>query len=324
MAVGEAPGKNEDVEGKPFVGASGELLNHMLGLASLHRSDLFITNVAHVRPPDNDFDWFLKPKPRIELLQGVLQLQKDLQEIKPNLVIALGDVPLQFLTGKRGIGKWRGSILECSLVKGLKVIATYHPASAFRVYENKAIIEVDLRRCAEECKSPEIRLPERTFYIDPPRDLLESLVGELEQAEWLSTDIECFKRPDGSWQVSCVGFSDRPDRALVVRYDSPEKRAAVARLCRSGAKKIFQNGQFDIAVLADNGVEINFAHAWDTMYGHHALYPECAGAEDEVKKLTGSKGGKTSPFGKGLGFQTSIYTREPYYKDDGKLWETVQ
>jgi DNA polymerase-1 len=73
---------------------------------------------------------------------------------------------------------------------------------------------------------------------------------------------------------------------------------------------------FDFTFLRDMGIDIrNFW--WDTMFAHHALMAECASGEDEMAKLAGKK--KLSVLKKGLGFQTSIYTREPYYKDDGKV-----
>lgn len=324
VAVGESPGKNEDIKGIPFVGGAGEILDRGFDVAKIHRHEVFITNVAHIRPPGDDFFWFYKPTPKIELLQGILQLKTDIDRIKPNLIIALGGQPLRILTGKSGITKWRGSILASTLCPGRKVIATFHPASVLRIFDNHGIFQTDLRRCAEECKFPEIILPQREFTITPPWDVRDALVREMASAEWLSIDIECFERSDGTWELSCVGFSDRADRALVIGARDDGATAHISQLCGSGAAKIFQNGQFDITVLKDNGIEVKNTR-WDTMYAHHALFAECAGAEDEVKKLKG-QAGKTvakSALGKGLAFQTSIYTKEPFYKDDGKLWKAT-
>lgn len=335
VCVGEAPGANEDEKGKPFVGASGDDLNRYLADIGLRRANydarrpdydqedqVFVTNVVHARPPNNKFDAFLKPKPSPHLLVGILQLKEDLEAIKPNLVIAFGDVPLRFLTNKQGIGKYRGSILESKLVPGLKVIPTFHPASVFRIYENKALIQLDMKRVAEEMHSPEIKLPERKIYIWGMHDLfdgdLPSIAAEMYHSEWLSIDIETdpTRVPH---EIICVGFSDRPDRALVVPKGSPGGWEIIKRLCASPAKKCGQNaGPYDKVVLEDNGVEVtNFS--WDIMYSHHAMLMEAAGGGDEVKDMRGARK-STSPLRKGLGFQISIYTREPYYKDDGKAW----
>lgn len=319
VVVGEAPGKTEDETGRPFSGASGQDLDRYLTDVQIHREDVFVTNVVHVRPEDNKFATLLKPRPHPALLMGIIQLKKDIQEIRPNLVIALGDVPLRFLTNRHSITKYRGSILESTLVKGQKVIATFHPASVFRQYENKALIQLDMKRMAEEAKFPEIVLPSRDIRVFPEG---QEWVEEMFNAEWLSVDIECSTRSNGSWEVTCVGFSDRSDRALVVPSVTPGADPIIRRLLASPAKKCGQNfAQFDLTVLQDNGYEVtNFA--WDIMFSHHALLMEAAGGGDEVKMLRGGKAGAKSPMGKGLGFQVSIYTKEPYYKDDGKLWQS--
>lgn len=315
IAVGEAPGKREDETGLPFVGASGEVLDRMLSRAGIQRSDVFVTNIAHIRPPNNDFKWFLKPKIRPELALGLLQLKKDIEEIKPNVILGLGAQPLFFLTGKLGIDKWRGSVLASTLCPPTKVIATYHPAYILRVWDYKGVAEFDLARCAKESATPSICYPKRQLILNPSREESVRLVRELLDADWLATDIECTETPSG-WRLSCVGFSDRGDRAVTWPVDEPWQRNIVKLLCESPVKKVFQNGQFDVTVLRDDGINVaNFA--WDTICGHHALMPECAGGEDELSK--GKR--KSAAIRKGLAFQTSIYTDEPYYKDDGKLWK---
>src|SRR5437660_1336188 len=127
-------------------------MNRYLEAVGILRDEVFVTNVVHERPPNNKFEAFLKPKPTLALLQGVIRLKKDIESIRPNLVLAFGDVPLRFLTNKHSITKYRGSILESALVRGQKVIATYHPAAVFRQYELKALIQLDMKRVAEEVK----------------------------------------------------------------------------------------------------------------------------------------------------------------------------
>jgi len=323
VIVGEAPGAVEDASGRPFSGASGEDMDKYLAEVGIVRDECFVTNVVHQRPPNNKFDTFLKPAPSPALMLGLVQLKKDITEIRPNLVLAFGDVPLRFLTNKHSIMKYRGSILESTLVKGQKVIATYHPASVFRMYQNRALIKLDMKRIAEEMNTPEINLPKRDIYIWGEKNFdqgLYEMVNEMFNAEWLSVDIETSPGED-KHEIICVGFSDHPDRALVVPIGSSGGDQVVRRLLASPAKKCGQNfGQYDLTVLEDNGYEVqNFC--WDIMYSHHALLLEAAGGGDEVKMLRGGKGEAKSPLAKGLGFQVSIYTREPFYKDDGKLWK---
>lgn len=316
MIVGEAPGTQEAIYSQPFVGGGGQLLDKMLSRAGLDRANIFVTNVCHTQSPKNDFNWFLKPQPRPEFMMGVMQLQKDIKEIKPNLIIALGANPLRILTGKQGIDKWRGSILECTLVPGVKVISTYHPSYVMRVYDYKVVSEFDFVRCKRESAFPEIVRPKRELILNPGESTYEFWVEQLTKAEWLSLDIECFETPSG-WRLACIGFSDHAGRAVVFPWTAAAE-SMIKRICEAPNKKVMQNGTFDSTVLADHGIFVkNFA--WDTMIAHHALYPECASGGDEMSSMSGKK--RQAALAKGLGFQTSLYTDEPYYKDDGKLWK---
>lgn len=319
VIVGEAPGSTEARTKFPFSGGSGTILDQMLTNVGLMRPDIFVTNVAHVQPPKNDFRWFFKPKVRPEYIAGVIQLKKDLEEIKPNIVVAMGGQSLKVLTGKDGISKWRGSILESTLVHGLKVVGTYHPAYIMRIWDYKAVAEFDLQRVAKQAKFPEIKRPQRDLVLNPSEAEAITLADDMQKGDLLSVDIECFETPTG-WKLACVGFSDRADRALVLPCDYHWQIELIRRLCTSDQPKVFQNGTFDITVLMDNGIEVpytSFKH--DTMLGHHALFNECASGGDEMSILGGKK--KQAAIQKGLAFQASVYTEEPFYKDDGKLWK---
>lgn len=353
VIVGEAPGTTEMSRGEPFVGASGELLDRMLSRSGIMRLECFITNVCHVQPPGNDFKWFTKDEGRQHLLAGMIQLQRDLIEIKPNLVIALGAMPLKVLTGYEGIDKYRGSILpSLDLFGNLKVISTYHPAFILRAWDYKAVAELDLARCANDARFKEFKLPNRKIYLNPgsvdsevavysseshkptfDREPISraQLIDEMLSARWLGQDIECFEREDGTWQLACCGFSDRPDRAVVIHNYTPGDFEAIRVLSESNTDKVFQNGQFDFTVLKAEGISVhgyglddssNGVRGWDTMYAHHSLYPECAGGANEEDSLRkGTR--KTGALKKGLAFLASINTRQPFYKDDGKLWKAT-
>lgn len=318
ILVGEAPGETEDRTGRPFQGGSGELLDRMLDRSGISRSECFVTNLCHVRPPGNKFEWFLKKENQLHLFKGTLQLKKDIEAIRPNIVVGLGSQPLRVLTNRVGIDKWRGSILESTLVKGVKTVSTYHPAYILRVYDYKAVAEFDLKRVADESRSPVINLPAREHFLHPELAVRSQLVEEMEKAEWLAIDIECWLGADGKWRLACVGFSDRPNRSLVIHNDGPGAILDIKRLCACPAKKVFQNGTFDVTVLRSEGIPVtNFA--WDTMLAHHSLFAESASGSDEMSALAGKK--RQAAIQKGLAFQASIYTKEPFYKDDGKLWK---
>jgi len=318
VVVGEAPNQTEFARGIPFSGGAGDLLNEMLEGIGITREEVFVTNICHARPRDNDFDEFFRPELfREHYVPGVDQLQADLLDIKPNLIIALGNEALRVLTGKTGIGDWRGSVLECKLAPG-KVIATYHPSSTNATYELKHIIKFDFNRVAEERNHREIVRPERTMHLDPDSATRDTLIEEMRHAPKLSIDIETYSRQDGKIQLDCVGFSDSAGRALVIKVRGPRDYMDIRLLCQSDAKKILQNGAFDISVLRDNDIEVrNFW--WDTMVAHHVLYMESATGSEEMAVDKHGKRNKIQAFAKGLAFQTSIYTKEPYYKADGKI-----
>lgn len=320
MLVGEAPSVTELTTGQPFTGGAGYLLSQSLSRAGISMSSCFQTNVLHVPLPGKTFDSVMKGAAQAHLVQGMLQLKADIESIRPNIVVPLGAGALQVVTGKKGIDKWRGSILQSALVKGQKCVATYSPGFALKVYEAKAIMEIDFSRVLAESQTPEIKLPEREYFLAPDAETQARLVHEMYGAEWLSVDIECWQDDSGKWRLACVGFSDRQDRCLVIPATSAGNLLDIRTLVESPlSKKIYQNGQFDVSVLQDEGFNpVNYA--WDTMYAHYSLFNEAASGEDELTHIHGKKK-RVNPLRKGLAFQTSIYTREPYYKEDGKLWK---
>lgn len=321
MLVGEAPGSEEARIGRPFIGGAGELLNQMLGRMGIDRDATFVTNICHEQPPGNDFGWFEKAANWGKLGLGLKRLKEDIEDIKPNVIVALGGKPLWWLANKYPITKWRGSILEGTLVPGTKVIATYHPASVLRTWEQKAVVEFDLRRVKAQAAFPEVRRPVREFFLDPDPATRAEIAAKMATAEWLAVDIECWEESPGRWKLSCVGFADSAGRAMCIPTAGPDAMATIRWLCEGPAKKVLQNGTFDSLVLEDNGIALrNFA--WDTMLAHHAAYPECATSDDEMAALAG-RTRKQAALGKGLDFLTSIYTDEPYYKDAGKVWKEI-
>lgn len=318
LICGESPTVAEAQTRDPFSGGGGLMLSHMLSRAGISMSSCFLTNIVHRPAPEGKFEKFYTKALQMDYVLGVMQLKKDIEEIKPNLVIGLGNGPLLTLTGHKGIDKYRGSIYESSLVKGQKVICTYSHGFALKVYESKAVMEIDFQRCKWDGEFPELRIPIREHALNPPAALQCELVRQMLLAEWLAVDIEClFDERSGKWNLSCVGFSDDSGRSLVLPWSGDLNKHNIRLLVECDAKKVYQNGMFDVSVMRENGLSPqNFA--WDTMFAHHCLMAECASGEDEMSILKGGPK-RMSILKKGLGFQASIYTREPFYKDDGKV-----
>lgn len=143
MLVGEAPGRNEDLQGVPFVGAAGQLLDELLGGIGIVRDEVYIANVLKCRPPGNR-------DPRddeIDSCKGYLREQ--IRMIRPEVVVTLGNFATKLLVPTEiGITRMRGRRIDWWL--GATLIPTFHPAAALRGRpEVKADMEEDFSLVAE-------------------------------------------------------------------------------------------------------------------------------------------------------------------------------
>jgi DNA polymerase len=130
LFVGEGPGRDEDLQGRPFVGKAGELLDKMIGAIGLRREDTYIANIVKCRPPDNR-----APTPE-EARACLGYLHRQIELIGPAVIVSLGATPLRELLGiQEGITKVRGQWKQLR-VGGLEipVMPTFHPAYVLRQY----------------------------------------------------------------------------------------------------------------------------------------------------------------------------------------------
>ncbi len=124
MFVGEAPGEEEDKQGRPFVGRAGQLLTKIIEAMTFKREEVFITNVVKCRPPENR-----TPKQE-EIIKCSPYLEAQINLIKPKVIVALGKVAADFFgPGNLGLGEIRGTFFD---YKGIPVMPTYHPAYVLR------------------------------------------------------------------------------------------------------------------------------------------------------------------------------------------------
>ncbi len=140
MLVGEAPGSEEDVQGKPFVGKAGQLLDRMLGAIGLDRDKVFIVNTVPWRPPGNR-----EPSPEeMALCQPFLQRQVEL--VAPKLLVTLGNVPTKALFGtSTGIMRMRGQWKDLTVGShAVLALAMLHPAYLLRQPAQKALAWRDM------------------------------------------------------------------------------------------------------------------------------------------------------------------------------------
>ncbi len=146
LLVGEAPGRDEDIQGKPFVGQSGQLLDRMLAAIGLSRgaddreSAVFITNVVFWRPPGNRTPTEAETQMCLPFLLRTIELQK------PDVIVCLGATPAQRLTGRtEGILKMRGKWVTATVSgRNIPLLPTLHPAYLLRQPAQKRLAWRDL------------------------------------------------------------------------------------------------------------------------------------------------------------------------------------
>ncbi len=142
--VGEAPGREEDLQGRPFVGRAGELLTRIIEAIGLTRKQVYITNIIKCRPPNNR-----DPRPD-EIKICLPFLLKQLEAIRPKIICALGTFAAQTLLGTENkISSLRGRFHDYS---GAKLMPTYHPAFLLRNPQFKRDVWEDMKMIKEEYK----------------------------------------------------------------------------------------------------------------------------------------------------------------------------
>jgi len=154
MFIGEAPGADEDAQGRPFVGRAGQLLDKIIGACGLKRSDVFIGNILKCRPPENR-------DPRAEEIISCLPyLQRQIEIIDPEIIVALGaHAARTLLNTTKPIGQLRGQFHEYYAGIGkppVKLMATYHTAYLLRNYsqENRRRVWEDMKKVLVELGLP--------------------------------------------------------------------------------------------------------------------------------------------------------------------------
>ncbi len=159
MFIGEAPGFHEDRQGRPFVGAAGQFLEELLGLAGLRRSDVFIANVIKHRPPDNR-----DPQPD-EIAACSQFLDRQIAALNPLVIVTLGRFSMaRWFPGEKisrihGQPRWIG---------GRMIIPMMHPAAALHQPQYRAMIESDFRRLPEFIAQAEAKSAQADATPDRP------------------------------------------------------------------------------------------------------------------------------------------------------------
>lgn len=266
MLIGEAPGEEEDITGKPFQGSSGKQLDKCLEKANLSRAEVYVANAIKCRPPGN------RDPTQAEISACFPYLAEEIMAVKPKVIVCVGRWALKALTGEESLSRARGRLLTPLpkiRVGDAKIIATFHPA--FFLYSHRqSILDsiVEDLKAAQNVANPTtsggstILLPEGY----KTRELVTAL-KTLELAKSLACDLEWLAIPNKEriswpWTPGCeqlsIAFSGRVDGELrTVALAWPSRDDALEELKRFAESKRlqFHNAMADVIWLLSHSIK---------------------------------------------------------------------
>ena len=332
FVVGEFASESDIVSNQPF--ARQIEFDKMLSEAGLSRARVSVGLVYPTRAPGGKIDGLVAMKvkdrsPKHELFQGkyvrsdiiasIERLRDEIELLKPNVVVAMGNLALFALTGEWGVGNWRSSIMESTLIPGLKVIPTLSPTIVHKQWSQRALIVHDLKRVAVESKSPEITRPNYKFVIRPSFEQAKATLNmllEKSRRSWfgagellkIGADIET-----RAGHIACIAFAWSHTEAICIPlmcqhspegYWTLEEEAELVAMMHDlmrGVQIIGQNWNYDAQYI--------YLH-W------HFLCPNVT----DTMILQNSC---FSNLPKNLAFLSSMYLPDHlYWKDDRTNWTT--
>lgn len=314
---GEQPGFQEVRSRRPFIGPAGQGADECFTMAKIARSDLYLTNV--IKDLDHPLKHYinLDTKGKYTISKDgyayIQELGNELKKLNLNAIIAFGNIALIALCNRVGITKWRGSVIESTIVPGLKVIPTFHPATFIPPkfnFLNKPLIVEDLIRAKHESQFPELRCIGRTVNIKPSFqescDILNFCYERGMRGATLDIDIEVI-----NGEVDCFAIAWSPFEAMSIPfrdqrgdYFNPEEEYEIVLLLA----KIIQEKN-----ISKRGA--NFIFDTQFLYRKFGIVPRgelhCTQIAQKIAY---------PDFPAGLDFVTTMHTDIPYYKQDGKQW----
>jgi len=286
VVIGEAPGKDEDETGKPFVGKSGYELNMGLASIGLARSDVYVMNVIACRPPRNEIESVEGQDAVNKCMPGFLKELEYLKSLGVKVFVPLGNTALYALGIIDKITVARGNIYY---LEKKVIIPTYHPAYVMRNVDDKWQVKKltwlnDLNKVKEYSKR-DYKPPKEVFNINPTLQDVKAFVNRVVSGKNLvAVDIETTKLEPWTGRIVVVGLAVNEEEAISipflskgdVEYWGAEDRKEVEGLLQEVLLKcplMFQNALYDCYWLMVKGFEIGeIKH--DTMLLHHCIHPE--------------------------------------------------
>lgn len=287
MVIGQAPGVNENEKGRPFVGAAGKMLDGLLKQAGLERSDVWLTNVIKRYPPGDKIN---TPAAQREIEQSIPGLRRELHQLKPTVIVPLGNVALRALGFNHSIGAVRGFVMPTEFGK---VIPSYHPAFIFRQYHEKLSCQRDWQKIARHVKHSGMPHFYEDFDLNPTIEDVERFLYLIEckieagQDVSIALDLETFYIEKSTLEtpIKLVGMAITKSKAIVIPFidqqghyywktQDEQLRAitVVGRiLSNPNIELVIQNALFDILVLMNHGFDVK-CRIYDIMIAHAMVY----------------------------------------------------
>jgi uracil-DNA glycosylase len=304
--IGEAPGKDEDEQGHPFVGSAGQELDRILAKAGIGRHNAYLTNIISCRPPENDLD-SPEGKEALQCCRPGFEAELDrLYDLGVRTLVPMGAKPAAALGIEGAIHKVRGSVYEVTAGKhNFWAVPTFHPSFIIRgswSEEPTCIGDVE-KACiiAREGYTP----PKEDFLLFPTvRDIELRTKDILRKRPLLGVDTETTALAYYEAEIFVMSLALSGEEAFSIPFYSQGfvpywHNGDLARVknCLYDILKtcptMYQNAPFDVSVLEANGFEVgNIAH--DVLLIHHSLHPELP---------------------HNLGYIVSVYGATPFWKD---------
>lgn len=318
MIVGEAFDSASEESGKPFAGAAGHLLFGALRRNGIDPAECIITCAFNERPPAGDTDnLFTNSQPdaapntplfaprtwlHSRYAHHLAALNTLRLDVKPNVILALGDIALWALTYQRGIRAARGAP-TVSFDGKTKIIPSYAPAAVVRQFDLYPIFLSDIRKTLAQSVFPELRRPSRIIHHTPSLlDIERFYHKHIAPAPYISADIET-----AAGQITEVGFAPSASRALVIPFFS---RSAPKGNYWPTLEQELTAWSWVRRVLAEKPlIGQNFQYDMSYLYGIMGL--PCPGFIGDTMLLAHSMEPEME---KSLGFLGSIHTSEPQWK----------
>lgn len=313
MIIGDSPGKADEYTGVPFSGSRGKVLERALRTGNTQREEVYSTYLCKYPIPQGD--WSRLAEAGTSLSKCKESLYDEIKTFKPNCILALGEKPLEVLTGNKKIGLYRGSILR-DTTGVYKIVASLSPSNFIQEkdgernvlkYQWRYVFEADVRRAIAQSLFPEIKRPQRNLEVCRSSLQLYKFIERNVNRGFPSVDIEA-----SGCVPTCCALSFHQSEAISIPLWNRV----------NGGFEFSQIGDYELAQIWKELYDVlatykvggqNFKFDQDKMYRlgfrFKGLYAD--------SMLLGHTLNPEFPNLK-LEFFTSIFTEEPYYKDEGK------